>query len=417
MLNRSEIIAAIEQRIHADNDGAGGFAVMVLQVRGLREFTVRHGSERGEQAEVRVGLLIRDSLRQQDVAFQSGDESFVVVLPSLGNHNQVLLAVTRLLAAFEQPRSVARDTPPWQARLTMGIALHPQDGGDAETLWRNASLAADGAFRCGDAYAFHDVRTIPLAIDYQEFRDSIESNQLATYFQPLWNLAQGRVAGVESLARWTSRTLGPVRPDDFVTFAEQNDLISALTRWSIHSTLRYASALHNAPDCLLAINLSPRALSDGGLAEQLLDALGIWGVAPTSIIVEVTETALAQDLDFTVRTLHRLREHGIRVAIDDFGIGYASITYLARFPASELKIDKSLVAPMGSDPRVAKLVESIIKFAHNLGLMTTAEGIEDAATQRLLTEMGCDLGQGFQLGKPEPAADFVAKYGAALPFA
>jgi EAL domain-containing protein (putative c-di-GMP-specific phosphodiesterase class I) len=109
-----------------------------------------------------------------------------------------------------------------------------------------------------------------------------------------------------------------------------------------------------------------------------------------------------------------LREHGVRIAIDDFGVGYASITYLSKFPASELKIDKSLVAHIAADGRMAKLVESIIQFAHNLGLETTAEGIEDAATQHLLQGMGCDFGQGFHLGKPEPAADFVAKYGVPL---
>jgi EAL domain-containing protein (putative c-di-GMP-specific phosphodiesterase class I) len=115
-----------------------------------------------------------------------------------------------------------------------------------------------------------------------------------------------------------------------------------------------------------------------------------------------------------VRVLTKLRDHGVRIAIDDFGVGYASITYLSKFPASELKIDKSLVAHIATDARMAKLVESIVRFAHNLGLEATAEGIEDATSQRLLQEMGCDFGQGFHLGKPEPAADFVARYGVSL---
>jgi len=137
-------------------------------------------------------------------------------------------------------------------------------------------------------------------------------------------------------------------------------------------------------------------------------------VPPGAIVAEITETALAGDVDSVVRVLGKLREHGVRIAIDDFGVGYASITYLSKFPVSELKIDKSLVAHIAADGRMAKLVESIVQFAHNLGLETTAEGIEDAATQRLLQEMGCDFGQGFHLGKPEPAADFVAKYGVSL---
>jgi EAL domain-containing protein (putative c-di-GMP-specific phosphodiesterase class I) len=168
--------------------------------------------------------------------------------------------------------------------------------------------------------------------------------------------------------------------------------------------------LPHAPDFVLAINLSPQALSRGGVVEQLMDALNIWGMAPATIVAEVTETALARDMDLAVHALRRLRDLGMRVAIDDFGVGYASITYLHKFPATELKIDRSLVASIASDAQVARLVESIIQFAHNLGLATTAEGIEDAATQRLLIEMGCDLGQGYYLGRPEPAADFIARF-------
>jgi EAL domain-containing protein (putative c-di-GMP-specific phosphodiesterase class I) len=292
----------------------------------------------------------------------------------------------------------------------MGVAFFPEDGADADALWRNAQTAADDARRRGDQYAFHDSTSARALIDYHDLRDSITANRLSTYFQPLWHLSRQRIVGVESLARWTSRSLRPVQPDDFVTFAEQNHLISALTRWSIHSTLRHASTMPRTADFVLAINLSPQALSRGGVVEQLLDALNIWGMAPTTIVAEVTETALARDLDLAVHALRRLRDHGVRVAIDDFGVGYASITYLRKFPATELKIDRSLVASIASDARVARLVNSIIQFAHNLGLVTTAEGIEDATTQRLLIEMGCDFGQGYYLGRPEPAADFIARF-------
>jgi EAL domain-containing protein (putative c-di-GMP-specific phosphodiesterase class I) len=195
-----------------------------------------------------------------------------------------------------------------------------------------------------------------------------------------------------------------------VIFAEQNGLIAQLTRWSINATLRYVSALRDLPGCRVAVNLSPQSLARGGIAEQLLDALRIWGVPPEAMVAEITETALAGDLAAVVRELTKLRDCGVRIAIDDFGVGYASITYLSKFPASELKIDKSLVARIGSDARMAKLVESIVWFAHNLGLETTAEGIGDAATRQQLQEMGCDFGQGYHLGKPQPAVDFVARY-------
>jgi diguanylate cyclase (GGDEF)-like protein len=408
MLNRAAIHAAIQRQI--DAGGPRGFAVMAMRIFDLRLIALRFGSACGEQAETHIANLISAALRPADIVLQSGDETFVAVLPGLHNRNHMLLAIAKLAAAFEQPHVVAGDVPPWQTRVAMGVALFPEDGIDADALWRNAQTAVDDAQRRGDQYAFHDPTSARALIDYHDLRESITANRLATYFQPMWNLAQRRIVGVESLARWTSRTQRPVQPDDFVTFAEQNHLISALTRWSIHSTLRHASTLPHAPDFVLAINLSPQALSRGGVVEQLMDALNIWGMAPATIVAEVTETALARDMDLAVHALRRLRDHGMRVAIDDFGVGYASITYLHKFPATELKIDRSLVASIASDAQVARLVESIIQFAHNLGLATTAEGIEDAATQRLLTEMGCDLGQGYYLGRPEPAADFIARF-------
>ena len=410
MLNRAAILAAITRQLPADGGVGEGFAVVEVRVRGLRQIAVRFGSAPGEQAEASIDKLVRESLPTADGVFQSGDETFVAVLPNQRSRNNTLLGVTGVMAAFERPHVVAPGLPPWQTQAVLGIAVFPQDGVDADALWRSASMAADDALRRGERYAFHDALSARASISYNELRDSIEANRLATWFQPIWSLADARIVGVESLARWTSPTLGPVSPDDFVTFAEQNGLIAQLTRWSINATLRYVSALRGLPGCRVAVNLSPQSLARGGIAEQLLDALRIWGVPPEAVVAEITETALAGDLAAVVRELTKLRDRGVRIAIDDFGVGYASITYLSKFPASELKIDKSLVARIDSDARMAKLVESIVWFAHNLGLEATAEGIEDAATQRRLQEMGCDFGQGYHLGKPQPAVDFVARY-------
>jgi EAL domain-containing protein (putative c-di-GMP-specific phosphodiesterase class I)/GGDEF domain-containing protein len=410
MLNREAVLAAIARQLPPDSGVGTGFAVVEVRIRGLRQLAVRFGSALGEQAEASVGKLVREALPVADGVFQSGDETFVAVLPSQSSRNNALLGVTGVMAAFERPHVVAPGLPPWQTQAVLGIAVFPQDGADADTLWRNASMATDDAVRRGERYAFHDALSARASISYNELRDSIESNRLVTFFQPIWSLAESRIVGVESLARWTSPTQGMVSPDDFVIFAEQNGLIAQLTRWSINATLRYVSALRDLPGCRVAVNLSPQSLARGGIAEQLLDALRIWGVPPEAMVAEITETALAGDLAAVVRELTKLRDCGVRIAIDDFGVGYASITYLSKFPASELKIDKSLVARIGSDARMAKLVESIVWFAHNLGLETTAEGIGDAATRQQLQEMGCDFGQGYHLGKPQPAVDFVARY-------
>lgn len=408
MLNRAEIFDAIERQIAMGPDETLGFAVLTVRIGGLREIAIRFGYERGEQAEENAYRLIRESLRPVDQVFRAGDETFAVILPGLRTQNHALLAAARLTKSFEQPLN--RDTSPWQGRAAMGVVVYPQHGHNADILWRRAELAVDDAQRRGEHCVFYETRESPADIAYHDLRNAIESNQLRTYFQPIWDLQNHRLKGAESLARWTSTTHGEVRPTDFVSFAEQSDLISALTRWSINSTFRHAASLHGIGDFAFAINLSPRAFTRAGLTEQIMDALNIWGVAPTAVVVEVTETALVNDLNLTVQVLRRLRDHGMRIAIDDFGTGYASIAYLSKFPATELKIDKSLVGAAANDARMAKLVQAIVVLAHNMSMTATAEGIENAPTQQMLSDMDCDFGQGYHLGAPEPAADFVKRF-------
>ena len=407
MLNRARIFTAIEAQIASSRINSKLFAVLAVRVRGLRDIALQFGYERAEQAEHDADELIARSLRPSDSVFRAGDETFAVILPDLNSQNHALLATTRLISAFEQPLNST--TSPWRGRLELGIVFHPQHGGDAETLWRRAELAVDDAQRRGVHSAFYDASEAPPEINYAELRDSIESNQLRVCFQPMWDLRTQSICSVESLARWTSRTLGEVRPTDFVAFAEQSDLIVALTRWSINSTFRHAAALREREGLAVAINLSPRVFARAGLVEQMMDALKIWDVSPSGVVVEVTETALVNDFSQTRHVLGRLRDEGMRVAIDDFGTGYASIAYLSKFPATELKIDKSLVATMIADRRMGQLVHSLLRLAHDMNMTATAEGIEDEATLRQLVDMGCDYGQGFLLGAPKSAEDFIAR--------
>ncbi|WP_426689638.1 putative bifunctional diguanylate cyclase/phosphodiesterase [Rhodanobacter ginsengiterrae] len=412
MLNRESLFAAIDQQIAACADRGGRFAVLMLRARGLRQIALRFGYAQGEQAGEQAHALIGQSLRPVDQVFRAGDDSYAVVLPDMLSRNHVLLASARLGQAFEQPLHGMES--PWQLRAVMGVALYPEHGVDADLLCRRAAMALDEAQRRSepcDIYQPHDTQ---VEIFYDELREAIEANRLQVFFQPVCDLQARRIVAVESLARWTSPRHGAVSPASFVPFSEQSDLISALTRWSINATLRHAAPLCASGELSFAINLSPQAFSHPGMVEQFKGALDIWGVAPTSVIAEVTETALANDLESSVLVLRRLRDMGVRIAIDDFGTGYASISYLRRFPATELKIDQSLVAGMHDDPHTTRLVSAIINMAHHLELTTIAEGIESQATEDLLAGMGCDFGQGYHLGRPEPAGEFVQRFNAGM---
>ncbi|MDE1894820.1 MAG: phosphodiesterase [Pseudomonadota bacterium] len=413
MLNRESIFNAIEECVAAANAAGEHFAVLILRVPGLREISLRFGYAQGEQAEDKAHALTRDSLRPGDQVFRAGDDSFVVLLPSIANHNHAMLAGTRLIHAFEQP--LDGTASPWLVRPVMGIAIYPEHGPGADHLCRRAGMALDESQRRGEPCTIYRQHDIQIEIFYEELREALDANRLRVFFQPIVNLRTGRIAGAESLARWSSPKHGEVSPANFVPFSEQSDLISILTRWSVNATMRHMASLHGAPELSFSINFSPRVLSRPGMVEQLLGALDIWGVAPTSIVVEITETTLVNDLEVSIQVLRRLREHGMRIAIDDFGTGYASIAYLRQFPATELKLDQSLIAGMRNDPHAAKLVRAIITMAHNMDLSTVAEGIEEQVTQDMLADIGCDYGQGFHLGRPEPAADFIRRLSASRP--
>lgn len=406
MLNRTAVFETIEEVIAEAARETAQFAVVVIGLIGLREVSLRFGYQQGEAAEESADVLIRQSLRPVDRVFRIANEKFAVVLPGMRNGNHVLLAVTRLLSAFEQP--IRATSSPWQIHPVMGVSLYPDHGHVPDLLCRRAEMALDEAQRRGEQFAFYQSHGTQVEIFYEEFHEAIEANRLQVHFQPIMDLQDWRLVGVESLARWTSPQHGVVSPADFIPYAEQRDLISSLTRWSINATLRHAATLRPENNLAIAINISPRAFVDPGFVEQFLDALEIWGVPPNSIIAEITETALVNDLATSVAVLRRMRNRGMRIAIDDFGTGYASISYLRKFPATELKIDKSLVTDVHEDMQSARLVSAIIKLAHDLDMTTVAEGIENEPTQQLLAEFGCDFGQGFHIGRPVPAAEFIA---------
>jgi EAL domain-containing protein (putative c-di-GMP-specific phosphodiesterase class I) len=405
MLNRPALYAAITASI-AEATAEERFAVLFVRVHGLREASLRHGYAYGEQAEAQAATVIAGALRPGDQLFRASADRFFVVLPRLRNAGHAQLAAASLAGAFEHPLSSGQVS--WRARVICGVALCPEHGTEPDLLCRRAEMAHDEARRRGDQQAVYQPGETWVEILYDELREAIDGNRLQAWFQPVCNLQTGRIAGAESLARWHSERHGAISPASFVPFAEQNNLIGALTRWSINATLRQVAAIADTRGMGFAINLSPRVFTEVGVVEQLLGALDIWGVAAERVIVEITETALVHDLDLSVKVMQRLRDRGVRISIDDFGTGYASFSYLRRFPATELKIDMSLVAAMRNDPRSAKLVRAMIDMAHHLDMVAVAEGIEDQSTCDLLTGMGCDFGQGYHLGRPQPVAEFAA---------
>jgi EAL domain-containing protein (putative c-di-GMP-specific phosphodiesterase class I) len=325
------------------------------------------------------------------------------------NPDHVLLAAHRLVRAFEDPLPL--DERDVLATVAVGIARGPDDGDNADTLLRRAEQAYRAARMSVDRLALFSPLNESVDVPHADLHEAIVNNRLEMYLQAQWDLRHDHLAGAESLARWNSPQWGQVEPNSFIPLAEQTGLITPLTRWSLNNTLNIcAQARRQGLAIPFSINFSPRVLPERGVVEQILDALRIWDVPPEAIVLEVTETAVLEDPAVSARLLHRLRDAGLRVSIDDFGTGHSSFSYLQQLPATELKIDKTFIADMAHGARPLKLVRSLIDFARNLDMEVVAEGVEDRETLEQLRELGCDRAQGYYIGHPMPAAEFIERH-------
>lgn len=404
MSAHAPMLEAVETSIR-DSLGASLVGVMHVHLRRMRETAAALGHAFAAAMPAAVEERLAGALRASDRVFRISDHDFIVLLPQLLSPGHAELAAQRLLREFERPLTVGGRS--LTAVVAIGLAWSPEHGGSADAITRRATAAVDAALaRGGRLQLASGCGEDALLLD--DLRTALVGNDLGVEFQPIVSLADRRIVAVESLARWTCPRRGPVTPQRFVPIAEQGGLAAELTRWTLHATLREFSELRAlAPGLHCAINLSPRVFAEAGLVEQVVAALSIWGIPADSVVLEVTETAVMEDPETSARALHALRDAGLGIAIDDFGKGYSSFSYLRHFPATELKVDQSFVGAVSHDERARRLVSSMVGLAHGLGIEATCEGVEDEETVRTLLELGCDQAQGFHLGRPMARADLA----------
>jgi diguanylate cyclase len=412
-LNRVESLAALDADLAAANAHGGLYGVLVVRILRQREFNLLFGYGFGQRLIDAASVRLREVLRPVDRIDALGEGEFVLGLPDLLSPNHALLAANRVVRAFRDPLTV--DGRAMFAGVHVGAAVGPMHGADADALCRSADIAYGTAHRHGAPAALYDPQTDHPHVSYGQLRAALDNGRILAHLQPIWDLRTRRVVGAESLARWHCADLGVVSPDVFVPLAEQTGLIGELTRWSVNATLRHAGeARLGERGMRFSINLSPRVFLEHSFGDQLLAALRLWDVPPEALTLEVTEGAVMEDPENGAEVLHRMSAAGMSISIDDFGTGYSSFAYLRQFPADEVKIDRAFIREVVDQPRSAHLVGSMIELAHRLGMRVVAEGVEDEATLEVLTCLGCDLAQGFHLGRPQPAADFVAGLGRAV---
>ena len=401
-----ELRRAIEQA----GEGGEQLALLVIDLDHFKELNDTLGHHAGDRVLAQLGPRIRTTLRAGDDVARLGGDEFAVLLPNAGAA-AADGAGERIAEALSQRFTV--EGIELQIAASIGVALFPEHGQDAETLLQRADVAMYQAKRRRSGTEFYarerDLHTRERLQLIGELRDAVAQDRLTLHFQPKLELGRNRVTGVEALVRWPHPTRGMVPPDEFIPLAEQTGVIGPLTELVIRKALRQAADWAERGIALtMAVNVSATNLIEDGWTDGVLAALERHRVRPDRFVVEITEDVLMTDPERSLTALAALSAAGVRVSLDDFGTGYSSLSYLKRLPVDELKIDRSFVFEMGTDPADAAIVQTAIDLGRRLGISVAAEGVEDEATLRRLTDYGAMIAQGYHIARPMPAADLEA---------
>ncbi|MGH2352360.1 MAG: putative bifunctional diguanylate cyclase/phosphodiesterase [Chloroflexota bacterium] len=407
--NRALLHDRLQRAILVARRDSGALALLVMDLDRFKEVNDTFGHHYGDLLLRQVGARLQDCLRSPDTVARLGGDEFAVLLAGADAEGAVGTAL-RLLRALERPFLLEGQA--LDVGASIGIALCPDHGSDADTLLRRADVAMYLAKRSNSGYTVYDFdqdENSPhrLAL-VGDLRRAIERDELILHYQPKVGYWDNKVAWVEALVRWPHPKQGVLRPDEFIPLAEQTGLIVPLGLWVIDTALQQCRRWQDAGlQVPVAVNLSMRNLQDWDLPDKIARSLAARGVAPSLLKVEVTESSLMADPSRAMHVLLRLREMNVQVAIDDFGTGYSSLAYLKDLPVNEIKIDKSFVRHIATDRTDAAIVRSTIDLSHDLGLTVVAEGVEDRATWDLLASLGCDLAQGYYVSHPLGAAELT----------
>jgi len=386
-------------------------AIMFLDLDRFKTINDTLGHEMGDTLLKSVAERLRDCVRRGDVIARLGGDEFIVALADVAQYEDVAQVAQKILDSFARPFHLSgRDL---FVTTSVGVALYPQDHRDVEGLLKNADAAMYRAKELGrNNYQFYTHEMNAKAFERLtleiHLRRALERQEFLLHYQPQVDLNTGAIVGMEALIRWQSAELGLVSPADFIPLAEETGLIVPIGEWVLRSACVQTKAWHDAglPRLRVSVNLSARQLRERDLVRTVNKALTESGLNPRCLELELTESML-QNVDTAEVILKDLHDVGVYLSIDDFGTGYSSLNYLKRFPIDNLKIDRSFVRDIISDPDDAAITDAIISMAHTLGIRVVAEGVETAEQLVFLHKHKCDLIQGYYFSKPLAAELFA----------
>ena len=408
--NRVLMLEQLEELIEQRRQGEGGdVAVLFIDIDRFKWLNDAYGHAAGDELLVAVSTILKRSVRHSDLVGRLSGDEFIVI--SRGSSPQAGADLARrIIEAIRAPIRVAGIEVSHSA--SVGISFSDESD-SASILIENADMAMYEAKKLGRGrYALFEARMRRRAQERlsmeEALRHAVESGAIEVHLQPVYRLGSGELVGFESLARWRHPQQGLLTPAAFIEAAEENGLIEAIDLAVLDGACQAVARWQRRPELQhlrIASNVSGRTLGAADLVAQIEPILRSSGIRPAQVFLEITETALVEDILTTASTIERIRQLGVQLAIDDFGTGYSSLLYLKRFPVGLLKIDRSFVSDLGRDPEDEAIARAILSLAQALGVEVVAEGIETATQMHWLNRMQCAYGQGYLLGRPQPIAE------------
>ncbi|QIG99576.2 EAL domain-containing protein [Bradyrhizobium sp. 6(2017)] len=407
--NRNLLRQQMDEMLQHTRRSTDKVAVLILGLDNFKAVNETLGHGIGDKLLRGVAKRLRSTLREEDALARLNSDEFTIVEGGVMRPEDAVLLARRILDAIGEPYLLEGHSVVIGASI--GIAMSPGDGEDSEKLLKSADMAlsrAKSEFR--GTFSFFEAEVDARAQSRRkieiDLRDAIQNEGLRPYYQPLVDLASGRITGFEALVRWPHPERGMISPGEFIPVAEETGLINPLGSLMLHRACMDAAQWPD--DVRVAVNLSPLQFRTGNLLALITDALRQSGLPARRLELEITETLLLEKSSQVLATLHALRALGVRMSMDDFGTGYSSLSYLRSFPFDKIKIDQSFVRDLGANPDAQAIVRSIVSLGMGLGVTITAEGVETEAELSCLRAEGCHEGQGFLFSRARPNTEVIS---------